>query len=189
MAAWLGGTSMRDGMQIFNNAGIAAYETPEQAIRAFMTLSNYSKNLNMLFETPKEVPVTFTYDRDEIRKKYEKDIFLKSNILSEDDSKMLVNDYGIDTTHPELANDENDAAEIANQKGYPVVLKICSPDIIHKSDVGGVALNIKSEEVLKATYRNMMENVCKKSTGCEDYRNHRPKNDSIREMLLNLFSV
>jgi acetyltransferase len=167
MAAWLGGTSMRDGLQIFNNAGIAAYETPEQAIRAFMTLSNYSKNLNMLFETPREVPVTFSYDRDELRKKYTTEIFTKTKILSEDDSKMLVNDYGINTTHPELSKDEDDAIKIARKKGYPVVLKVCSPDIVHKSDVGGVVLNIKSDEMLRASYKNMMENVSQRAPGAK----------------------
>jgi acetyltransferase len=162
LAAWLGGESMRDGSQIFNRAGIAAYDTPEQAIRAFMTLSGYSKNLEMLFETPKEVPLSFSYDREELRKKYLEEIFPRSRILSEDDSKLLVNDYGIPTTHPELAKDEKHAAQIAKKKGYPVVLKISSPDIIHKSDVGGVALNIESEEVLMASYHNMMQTIANK---------------------------
>lgn len=163
MAAWLGGASMREGMQVFSNAGIAAYETPEQAIRAFMTLSYYSKNLQMLFETPQEVPVTFTYDRTELRRKYIEGVFPKMKILSEDDSKMLVNDYGIDTTHPELATTENEAVKIAKKKTYPVVLKIFSPDIIHKTDVGGVALNIENEEMLRATYRNLLASVGKKA--------------------------
>jgi acetyltransferase len=163
MAAWLGGASMREGMQVFSNSGIAAYETPEQAIRAFMTLSYYSKNLQMLFETPQEVPVTFSYDRAELRRKYIEDVFPKMKILSEDDSKMLVNDYGIDTTHPELAKTENEAVKIAKKKTYPVVLKIFSPDIIHKTDVGGVALNIENEEMLRATYRNLLESVGKKA--------------------------
>ncbi len=159
MAAWLGGASMRDGAQIFNKAGIASYETPEQAIRAIMTLSKYSKNLELLFETPKEVPLSFSYNRDDLRKKYLKEIFPKSKILSEDDSKMLINDYGIATTHPELASNEDHAVKIAEKKGYPVVFKISSPDIIHKSDVGGVALNIENEEMARATYNNMFETI------------------------------
>ncbi|HPE55465.1 MAG TPA: GNAT family N-acetyltransferase [Bacteroidales bacterium] len=159
MAAWLGGASMRDGVQIFNNSGIAAYETPEQAIRAFMTLSYYSKNLELLFETPQEIPVAFSYDRDELRKKYLQEVFPKVPILSEDDSKMLINDYGIDTTHPELAKTDDDAVAIAVKKKYPVVLKIQSPDIIHKSDVGGVILNIENEQMLRLAFKNMMETV------------------------------
>jgi acetyltransferase len=162
MAGWLGGVSMREGTQIFNNAGIASYGTPEQAIKAFMTLSNYSQNLKMLYETPKEVPVSFEYDRNELRKKYLEEVFPKAKILNEDDSKMLVNDYGIDTTHPTPAATEDEAVAVAEKKGYPVVLKIYSPDITHKSDVGGVALNIENEDMVRATFRNMVKTVAEK---------------------------
>ena len=162
MAGWLGGASMREGIQVFNQAGISSFTAPEQAIRAFMTLSNYSENQAMLYETPKEVPVSFQYDRLELRKKYLKDIFPKAKILNEDDSKMLVNDYGIKTTHPQPAATEDEAVAIARKKGYPVVMKIYSPDITHKSDVGGVALNIKDDEMVRATFRNMVKTAKEK---------------------------
>ncbi len=162
MTAWLGGKSMREGIQIFNQAGIPNYQAPEQAIRAFMTLSHYSQNLEMLYETPKEVPLSFQYDRNELREKYLKEVFPKAKILNEDDSKMLVNDYGIDTTHPTPAASEDEAVEISEKKGYPVVMKIYSPDITHKSDVGGVALNIKNEEMVRATFRNMVKTAAEK---------------------------
>jgi len=159
MAAWLGGASMRDGVDIFTNSGIAVYTTPEQAIRAFMTLSSYSKNLDILYETPREIPVAFSYDRDSLRKKYLEDIFPKAKILSEDDSKLLICDYGIPTTKPVIAETEDKAVKIANEKGYPVVLKIHSTDITHKSDVGGVALNIENEEMVRVSFRNMLNAV------------------------------
>ncbi|MDP3001815.1 MAG: bifunctional acetate--CoA ligase family protein/GNAT family N-acetyltransferase [Bacteroidales bacterium] len=162
MAAWLGGGSMKKGIAVFNKAGIAAYGTPEQAIQAFMTLAHYSKNLELLYETPKEVPVSFSYDRNELRKKYLTSIFPKAKILNEDDSKLLINDYGITTTHPEAAYNEDQAVKIAENRGYPVVIKIYSPDITHKSDVGGVALNIRNEEMVRATYRNMIKTVSEK---------------------------
>ncbi|MDP2423842.1 MAG: bifunctional acetate--CoA ligase family protein/GNAT family N-acetyltransferase [Bacteroidales bacterium] len=162
MAAWLGGASMKDGMTVFNKAGIAVYRSPEQAIQAFMTLSYYSRNLELLYETPKEVPVSFSYDRNELRKKYLTTIFPKAKILNEDDSKLLINDYGISTTHPEVAVEEDQAVRIADKKGYPVVLKIYSADITHKSDVGGVALNIRNEEMVRATFRNMIKTVSEK---------------------------
>jgi acetyltransferase len=162
MAAWLGGASMREGVQVFNQAGLSSYPTPEQAIGAFMTLSQYAKNQELLYETPKEIPVSFQYDRDMLREKYINEVFPKARILNEDDSKMLVNDYGIDTTHPTPAATEDEAVAIADKKGYPVVLKIYSPDITHKSDVGGVALNIKDEEMVRATFRNMVKTAAAK---------------------------
>jgi acetyltransferase len=162
MAAWVGGASMHEGIQIFNNAGISSFATPEQAIKAFMTLSNYSKNMKTLFETPKEVPVSFQYDRNELRKKYLKDIFPKAQILNDNDAKMLINDYGIDSTHPDLAATEEDAVRISELKGYPVVMKISSPDILHNSDVGGVALNIENADMIRANFRNMIKTATEK---------------------------
>jgi acetyltransferase len=162
MGAWLGGTSMRQGIEILTNAEIATYATPGQAMRSFMTMTQYINNLELLYETPRDVPVSFNYNRDSLREKYTGSIFKKSKILSEDDSKRLINDYGISTTHPELALTENQAVKIAEKKGYPVVLKISSPDITHKVDVGGVSLNLENEEILRANYKNMLETVAAK---------------------------
>ena len=162
MTSWLGGAAMHEGIQILNQNGISNYPAPEQAIRAFMTLSDYSENQQILYETPREVPVSFQYDRNVLRQKYLTQVFPKAKVLNEDDSKMLVNDYGIDTTHPTPAANEDEAVKIAEEKGYPVVLKIYSPDIIHKSDVGGVALNIENEEMVRATFRNMVKTAAEK---------------------------
>lgn len=165
MTAWLGGTSMREGLNILTNAEIPVYGTPGQAMRSFMTMTRYINNLKLLYETPKDVPVSFNYDRESLREKYVSGIFKKSKILSEDDSKLLINDYGISTTHPELALNEDEVVEIADRKGYPVVLKISSPEITHKTDVGGVALNLENEEIVRATYKNMLETVSVKMPG------------------------
>ncbi|MBN3035915.1 MAG: bifunctional acetate--CoA ligase family protein/GNAT family N-acetyltransferase, partial [Bacteroidales bacterium] len=162
MAAWMGGASMREGINIFNNSGIAVYETPDQAIRAFMTLVNYSRNLNSLFETPKEVPVSFHVDRDEVRDKFIREVFPKERVLSEDDSKSLIKAYGIPTTDPIPAATEEEAVEVADRMGYPVVMKILSPDIIHKTDVGGVVLNIRNADLVRAHYGNIISAVREK---------------------------
>ncbi len=167
MAAWLGGKSMREGIEIFNNSGIAVFETPEQAIRAFMTLVRYSRNLDALFETPKDVPVSFTYDRKKLREEFVNEVFTKDNILSEDDSKALLKGYGIKTTAPVIAKDEEAAVKIAEDIGYPVVMKIHSPDITHKSDVGGVALNLENEDMTRATYKTMISSISNKFPDAE----------------------
>lgn len=165
MTSWMGGPSMRKGREILSNAQIAEFATPEQAIQAYMTLMRYSQNLELLFETPKEIPVTFTYDRDAIRKKYVENIFPKNNILSENDSKNLLTDYGIEATHPKLANNENEAVLISLEKGFPVVLKIQSTDITHKSDVGGVFLNVDNEDLVRQAYRQLTKNFKRLAPG------------------------
>ncbi len=159
MTSWMGGLSMHKSNTVLSEAQLPTYATPEQAIQAYMTLVHYSRNLDMLFETPKEIPVSFSYDRDNLRKKYVKNIFPKNRILSENDSKMLITDYGIPVTHPQLAKNEEEAINIAREKTYPVVLKIQSSDISHKSDAGGVFLNIASDDMLRIGYRQLIENI------------------------------
>ncbi len=159
MTSWMGGQIMRKSRNLLRESQLPSYFTPERAIQAYMTLMHYANNLEMLFETPKEVPVSFSYDRDALRKKYVEEIFPKNRILSENDSKMLITDYGIPATHPRLARTEEEALSIAREKGYPVVLKIQSPDVSHKSDVGGVMLNITGDEMLRPAYRQLLENI------------------------------
>ena len=159
IAAWAGGQSMRKGRQIFNEKDIAVFHTPEQAVRAFMTLVSYSRNLKLLYETPKDIPVEFILDRKKLRKKFEAEYFKNNHILSENISKEIINAYGINITKPQAAYSEPELIEIANKITYPVVLKILSPDITHKSDVGGVVLNINNKATLNANYKNMIERI------------------------------
>jgi acetyltransferase len=127
-----------------------------------MTLASYSKNLDSLFETPKDFPVSFTLDREKVRKEFVENYFTKEKILSEDISKALIAAYGIPTTRPVVAKSAIDAADIANRIGYPVVMKIHSPDITHKSDVGGVILNIKDEDGIWNNFKNMTRSIKEK---------------------------
>ncbi len=163
MAAWLGGKRMLDGISIFNNAGVAVYPTPEQAIKAFMTLVGYSRNLEALFETPKDVPVRFTYDRHKLREEFNQKMRTKGKVLSENDSKSFLETYGITTASPHIATNEREAIKIAEELGYPVVMKILSADIPHKTAAGGVILNVGSEKDVKISYRTIIRNV-------EDYK-------------------
>jgi len=159
MTSWMGGQIMRNSREILRKSQLPSYATPERAIQAYMTLVRYARNLEMLFETPKEVPVSFSYNRDAVRKKYVRNVFPKNRILSENDSKMLITDYGIPATRPQLAKTEEEAIAIAHEKKYPVVLKIQSLDVTHKSDVGGVLLNITGDEMLRLGFKQLMENV------------------------------
>lgn len=90
MAVWLGGKSMAEAMELFNQSGIPAYRTPDQAVRAFMTLVDYSRNMESLFETPKEIPVSFKYDRQALREKFVNEVFPKQKALSVQDARILL---------------------------------------------------------------------------------------------------
>jgi acetyltransferase len=159
LAAWLGGQSMHEADDILVENGIPSYKTPEQAIRAFMTMVAYNRNLATLYETPRDIPVEFTLDRHQLRDSFKQLIMGKPPILAEDISKTILENFGISTTKPHLAKTAEEAIAISGQIGYPVVLKIHSPDITHKSDVGGVQLNLGTDKQVRAAYERIMESA------------------------------
>lgn len=159
LAAFLGGEKMREGIRMLNDKGIPVYSTPEQAIRAFMNLVAYSRNLETLYETPKDINVNFSPDRNKLRESFNQLISEKTNILSEDLSKSVLETYGIKTSRPVKVNKAEQLKEVAGKIGYPLVMKIDSPDISHKTDVGGVILNIEDYEILTASYNRMLSSV------------------------------
>lgn len=152
LAAWLGGQSMHEGVQVLNQLGIATYRTPEQAVRAFMTLVEYGRNLDILFETPRDIPVSFALDRQELRRRFVSKLPPEGGILSEGDSKALLKSYGIPVVEPRAAATAEQAVMMAGKIGYPVVLKILSPDITHKTDVDGVVLDLQGEAEVRAAF-------------------------------------
>ena len=159
LCAWLGGQSMHEADDILVDAGIPSYKTPEQAIRAFMTLVAYSRNLETLYETPKDIPVEFSVDRNKLREEFNQVIKDKEPVLSEEDSKTIIESYGIPTTRPYLAMYAEKAVKIANRIGFPVVMKIHSPDITHKSDIGGVLLNLNDDRQVRNAFDKIESNV------------------------------
>jgi acetyltransferase len=165
LAAWLGGLSMRDGIRILIESGVATYRTPEQAVGAFMTLVAYARNLEILYETPKDIPVQFSLDRKHLRSQFNTLFAGKGEILTEDVSKKLLDAYGIPNTTPAVAKTTEEAVRVASDIGYPVVAKIFSPDISHKTDVGGVILNIQNENSLLESYDRILSNTRKEKPG------------------------
>jgi len=153
LAAWMGGERMAEGVRLLNESGIPTYMTPEQGVRAFMTLVAYSRNLDALYETPKHIPVQFPHGHCQLRSQFLPfTTAVEPTLLTEDISKKLLEAYGIPTTFPEPAATPDEAGNIAAKIGYPVVLKIHSPDITHKTDVGGVALDLKDEKEVRETF-------------------------------------
>lgn len=159
LAAWLGKESVRDGIKILVDSGIASYNTPEQAVRAFMTLVNYNKNLENLYETPRDFRIEFNADRESVKSRLVSLCTDKDVLLSEKETKNLLSGYGIQITNPIFAPDEDKAAEVATMIGYPVVLKIDSPDITHKTDVGGIILNLADEMEVRSAFRQIISTV------------------------------
>jgi acetyltransferase len=165
LAAWLGGTSMHEGKAHLNDSGIPTYTTPEQAVNAFMTLVSYSRNLETLYETPKDLPIEFPVDRKETRRRFERFLEVPGDVLSESESKEILSFYGIPSTRPEPASTAEEAVRAAARLGYPVVLKILSPDFTHKSDVGGVVLGLEDGRQVQAAFESMIRTVADRAPG------------------------
>jgi acetyltransferase len=157
LAAWMGGRSVAQGLQIFNEARIPSYTTPEKAVRAFMHLVHYARNLEILHETPRDIPMAFRLDRQRLRPVFDSVLAEGADILSESLSKAFLEAYEIPVTRPQLARTPKEAVELARQIGYPVVLKIHSPQITHKTDVGGVALNINSDDGVRTAFQEIIQ--------------------------------
>ncbi len=152
LAAWVGGRSMREGIELLNRAGVATYATPEQAVHAFMTLVSYGRNIETLYEVPRDMPVEFPVDREHVREEFLVMRGQEGEVFSESASKRLLEAYGIPVAMPRLARSADEAAETARAFSTAAVLKIASPQITHKTDAGGVILDVRGEDDVRAAF-------------------------------------
>ena len=159
LAAWMGGQSVREGRQRLGAGGVAAYDYPEQAIGALMDLVSYGRNLETLHETPRSIPVGFAIDRQRAKELMTAVLAEGTGVLSETSSKALLDAYEIPFTKPLPALSADDAVVAAEQMGYPVVLKVRSPDVTHKTDVGGVELRLADAVAVRAAFDRIVASV------------------------------
>jgi acetyltransferase len=152
----MGGRDVEKGREIFNRAGIPTFETPEQAIRAFWHLVSYKQNLDLLQEIPPRLPCLPEYDRDGASEIIGRALREGPAALTEVDAKKLLTLYGIPANRTEAAVGGEEAVRLAEEMGYPVVLKILSPDILHKTDAHGVELNLQHAEDVRQAFERIM---------------------------------
>jgi acetyltransferase len=159
LAAWMGGRSVREGAERLEKANVPTYETPDHAVRAFLNLVSYAKNRELLYETPREIALALDGKRRPLNGILEKAHAAGQSIVSEVDSKAMLEAYGIPTVSAKIARTRERAIEAARALGFPVVLKILSPQITHKTDVGGVELNVADEHGVGRAFDRMVESV------------------------------
>jgi acetyltransferase len=150
-ASWMGGVDVEKGIEILNQAEIPTYHTPEQAIRAFMYMHEYSRELEILQQIPPKLPLTLQFNLQQAASIIEETSRQQNKVLTEFESKRLLIAYGLPVNPTEVANSADEAVEKAQEMGYPLVMKILSPDILHKTEANGIVLNLRSEaEVFEA---------------------------------------
>jgi acetyltransferase len=157
--SWVGGAEMQKGREIFNQAGIPAFDTPERAVRAFMDIYNNSRNIQMLQQIPARLPKKLEFNREKVKKLIQARLATKNHLLTEIEAKALLSAYGIPVNRVEQAASKEEAAKKAKDLGFPVVLKINSRDITHKSDAKGVCLNLTNEKEVKHAFEMILENA------------------------------
>jgi acetyltransferase len=162
IASWMGGLDVAAGEAILNEAAIPAYPYPDSAARVFQLMWRYSANLQALYETP----AAFDMDVSEEARSHARDLIASARasgrtLLTEAESKRLLAAYGIPTVPTEIAVSPDQAVQAAERVGYPVVLKLHSETITHKTDVGGVKLNLADEAAVRAAYQAIADSVAK----------------------------
>ena len=145
--------------QLFYDGKIPTYEFPEEAIKTYLYMYQYERRLEELYETPEDLPLNLGAPTNYLKILTRNAIKKGITLLSEENSKKLLTTYGIGATTTHLAKTAEDAVMQASSTGYPVVMKIVSPDISHKTDVGGVILNLGSDKEVKQAYDKMTEDV------------------------------
>ena len=165
LASWMGGQSVAEGERILNAAGIPTFAYPDTAARVFDYMWQYTENLRALYETPNvaEDVAGGTAARAAVEDMLDKVRGTGRTLLTEFESKQVLARYGIATVDTRIARSEKAAVQFARALGFPVVLKLYSETITHKTDVGGVQLNLPDEDSVRNAYKAIESSVREKA--------------------------
>ncbi|MBP8815695.1 MAG: GNAT family N-acetyltransferase, partial [Desulfobulbus sp.] len=173
-ASWMGGSRMAAANDILNRANIPTYETPERAVRAFLYMVEYTRNQELLSQAPAKLSADLFFDRDFVFRtiydcfygsqedQEEVDYYQEGpmeRMLDEITSKRVLAAYGIPVAETVLATTVDEAVALAADMEMPLVMKLVSPDISHKSDAGGVQLDLRNEDDLRQAWERIMAGV------------------------------
>ena len=158
LACFLGAGKVEEGIKILRQGKIPQYDSPESAVTTIKVMTDYVRWRNR----PKRVVKLFPVNRRKVENIIQRHIRRGHREIGETDSKAILQAYGFKTPEGSLASTAEQAVSIAEQLGYPVVLKIWSPDILHKSDVGGVKISLNSEQQVRDAFDLMMYRIPKK---------------------------
>jgi acetyltransferase len=149
LTSWMGGEGAEPARRILRDAGVASYDSPGDAVNAFLHMVSYRNNQDQLMETPPSLPREFAPDSAAARAVIEKVLAAGREVLTAPESKEVLSAYGIPSVETRIAGDGEEAVEMAGEIGLPVALKVLSPDLIHKTDVGGVALDLETPKAVR----------------------------------------
>lgn len=159
LACWMGERQVKSAWKLFEKYKLPCFDTPEKAIEAFSFLAAHYHNQQLLLQKaalPREIPAIHLEKANQLIASV---LASGRNVLTSMESKKLLSLFDVRVTETLLATTEDEAVNAARSCGFPVVMKIHSPDITHKSDVGGVRLNLLTEDQVRAGYHEMLSHV------------------------------
>ncbi len=159
LTSWVGDGAAQPSRRLFAERRVPTYDTPEQAVRAFMYLVDYRRSQDLLTETPPSVPEDFVPSTERVRRLVQLALAEDRAWLSEPEAKQALSAYGVPVVSTRSAGHPDEAARIAAEIGGLVALKILSPDITHKTAVGGVALDLAGPAAVQEAAADMLRRV------------------------------
>ncbi len=159
LTSFMGYGVVQDANRIFNENSIPTYSTPEQAIKTYLYMYQYKRNLELIYETPEELAADVAPPKRPITVIMRNAAVENRELLNETEAKKLLEYYEFPVVKTVVAKTADEAVAIASQMGYPVVLKILSPQITHKTDAGGVVLDINSENEVREAFECIIQRV------------------------------
>ena len=165
LSCWMGDASVAAAREALGAAQIPTFRTPEAAVGAFGNIASFYQNQQLLQQTPPPLSALAKPDIEGARLVIESVLAERRHVLTEMESKTLLAAFHIPVTKTLLARSSHEAMMIATQLGFPVALKIDSPDVAHKTDVGGVTLNVQSGAAARDAYADMVQRVARLQPG------------------------
>ncbi|MDO8726418.1 MAG: bifunctional acetate--CoA ligase family protein/GNAT family N-acetyltransferase [Candidatus Methanoperedens sp.] len=159
LTSFMGYEDVEKANHILTENGVPNYSTPEQAVATYMYMYQYKRNLELLYETPVELPVDSAPPKQPLLSIIRNAVKEERYTLTETESKKFLEYYDIPVVKTRVARTADEAAMCASQTGYPVAVKILSPQITHKTDVGGVKLDINSEPELRLAFDEIIQSA------------------------------
>ena len=159
LTCWMGESQVSESRKAFALAHKPNFRTPEPAVEVFSYLSAYHQNQKLLMQMPSPLSHHLEPDVESARMIIEGALLERRKVLSEMESKALLSAFHIPVAQTMLAHSPNEAILIAQQLGYPVAMKVNSPNISHKSDAGGVMLNLLNAQAVRAAYQEICDNI------------------------------
>jgi acetyltransferase len=157
LTSFMGFDAIQEANQVFNDNNIPTYSTPEQAIKTYMYMYNYQRNLELLYETPEELPVDSSPPKRPIMAILRNVALEDREVLTDEEAIKILKYYNFPVVKTSVATNVDEAVLVAQEIGYPVALKILSPQIVQKRAAGGVILNINSTNGVREAFEILIK--------------------------------